>query len=80
MLSIFKKKGIDDDYLVDKLKEILDGKVIKYDKNGNSYETDDNTSKIKVIELILKMKEPKTKATNNHLHLSDKALDKLLGE
>ena len=77
MLLALEKKGLNDDIVAEKILELLDWEEVKVDKNGNSYVTKDGNLRLKAIELLLKLKAKPT-AANNHLHVTEGVLDKLL--
>lgn len=77
---ILEQKGMDKNMIADKLLELLDWEDTRYDKNGNAYIARDGNLRLKAIELWLKLQGGMGKSTNNHLHVSEGALDRLLGK
>mgnify|MGYP001594159898 FL=1 len=53
--SILVSEGITPRFLIQKMKEILENKTVKMDKNGNMFELRDYPSMIKVISLLFSM-------------------------
>lgn len=61
--------GIDARYLVDKLKQCMDGVSVRFDKHGNPVEFEDLNLKLKTVELVCKLRgdfmvDPKKKTNN----------------
>ena len=77
---ILQEKGMTHDMVAQKLMELLDWEDVKYDKNGNAYMARDGNLRLKAIELWIKLQGGLGKSQNNHLHVSEGALDRLLGK
>lgn len=80
LLTALTKRGMTPDMVAEKIMEMLDWYETKTDKNGNAYEIKDGNLRLKAIELWLKLQQSKLPTNNNHLHVTENVLDKLLGQ
>ena len=71
--------GMDEGYVVERIKELFDWEEVKVDKNGNSYTTRDGNLHLKATELLIKLLQGKAPKNNNHLHVTEGTLARLLG-
>ena len=77
LAEVLEKKGMTHDVIADKLIELLDWEDEYVDKNGNCHMRRDGNLRLKAIELWLKL-QGSQKAPNNHLHVTEGVLDRLL--
>ncbi|RPI49560.1 MAG: hypothetical protein EHM49_09740 [Deltaproteobacteria bacterium] len=79
LLGKLEMKGFNEEMVANKLLELLDYTTLKFDKNGNSFEVKDGNLSLKVIELWMKLRGV-GQTKNNHLHITEATLDRLLGK
>ena len=80
LIEILHNKGMTNDMVADKIIEMLDWKDEYVDKNGNCHFRKDGQLRLKAIELWMKLQQGPRQTNNNHLHVGEGVLDKLLGQ